>query len=143
MLTLDLQINWLFLCTMRKNVDQKNLRKLSLSKMEVVCFSFFDLRLTLIVMRCTHTHTHTYVKLFIESWKSPLLNFPREFRVKRAKKFVKPALHGGVVWVVQHYTYIVFSNLLRHIYQSTWGLFNINSLQDIRVCMYLYVYFCI
>ena len=31
----------------------------------------------------------TYVKIFIESWKSPLLNFPMVFRVKRAKKFVK------------------------------------------------------
>ena len=29
------------------------------------------------------------MKIFIESWKSPLLNFPMVFRVKRAKKFVK------------------------------------------------------
>lgn len=54
--------------------------------------------------RILHTHTHTlaqkfdllaciveftYVKIFIESWKSPLLNFPMVFHVKRAKKFVK------------------------------------------------------
>ena len=49
--------------------------------------------LTLIVQRPV-LQLHTYVKIFIESWKSPLLNFPMVFRVKRAKKFVKR------VWVV-------------------------------------------
>ncbi len=37
------------------------------------------------------------MKIFIESWKSPLLNFPMAFRVKRAKKFA-----GNIVWVAGH-----------------------------------------
>ena len=138
MLTLDLQINWFFCVQWEKFLTKKTSENWVCPRWRWFALAFLTLGWPLLWWGA-----HTYVKLFIESWKSPLLNFPREFRVKRAKKFVKPALHGGVVWVVQHYTYIVLSNLLRHIYQSTWGLFNINSLQDIRVCMYLYVYFCI
>ena len=56
--------------------------------------SGFDLITGLWPLLCSRLQLLTYVKIFIESWKSPLLNFPMVFRVKRAKKFVKR------VWVV-------------------------------------------